>query len=270
MKEPRAESRMVLGLPMDDLPREAIESAFEIAKWLNSGIDAVMFPSAGLDSFAAIPFAREFQPLLKTWKNIDFERFASDRRALLERCRREMERMAASFGLPAPVRLARGEGQAEFEESATATDVIAIPAPLRRMERHFSGFPALVEAALEAKSSTLIVPQPPARRTGPVMAVIGAGDDPALAVARKIAEAARSELVVARAAAPAPAAANGARTRRERNLPPLADVRHALVGGLNDVRERVVVMSGKVASKFGADWPLEIVLSRRVPLLIVK
>ncbi len=272
MDTANAAGRILLGIPLGFAPRGPIEAAFELARWLGSGIEAVLMPHAGLQSLGVIPFAREFQPLLNAWTDVGVERIERDRRAAIRRCEEEIARFAAGFGVPGLVRVAEGEAAAALDENGRPGAVIAIPAPRRRGEEQFTLYPLLIEQALRGPSSTLLLPQPSARRSGPVLAVVQGDDDPARDVAERIARAADAKLVIARhgeAPGSAPRSMSSAGLR-ERGLVLSGDVVRALTGGWRDMGERVVVLSSRAAPCLAAAAALDIVLARRVPLLIVK
>ncbi len=261
-RAPLGFKRMVLGLHQG-APRRATALAVEFAQLFDIELLGLFIEDAGLRHLAGMPFAREISSLGGGWRRIEPARatreldlaagsaerqFVEAARAL-ERRQFEIVRACAAEALAAALR---------------AGDIVAIGAPVAAAERAAEPFASLLEAAFGSSAAVMLAPARLARSAGPIVAIAAGPDDPSIAAAAAIAEAAGEQLVVvdlARGAAEEWLAA-----RREAALR-LAFADDALPRALQSLKERLAVVSRGVV---GNRIALAIAASRGVPALSVE
>ena len=186
--------RMVLGLHQG-APRRATALAVEFAQLFDIELLGLFIEDAGLRHLAGMPFAREISSLGGGWRRIE-----------PARATRELD-LAAGSAERQFVEAARALERRQFEivracaaEALAATlrsgDIVAIGAPVAAAERAAEPFASLLEAAFGSSAAVMLAPARLARSAGPIVAIAAGPDDPSIAAAAAIAEAAGEQLVV--------------------------------------------------------------------------
>jgi hypothetical protein len=273
MTESRSEQRIVLGLTATMTRREPIESAASVARWLGSRMDAVLLTDPALAAFGAIPFAREFQPLARVWRDFGMDRLADECDLVATRCRRLFDAVSEAAGVSASFHGDISDPAEAFAKFADTLDVIALPAPEWSGEASVEPYPGLLRAALASASAILFLPRGPAPRRGPVLAFVD-GNERVASLGAQIAHATNETLVLARArnatAKSKSAAIPGLRADQIRETAITGDPLEALRKGLREIRERIVIAPLTDAMTRQASLPFDIVAARRTPLLLVR
>jgi len=261
--------RMVLGLHQG-APRRATALAVEFAQLFDIELLGLFIEDAGLRHLAGMPFAREISSLGGAWRRIeparatreldlaagDAERQFIEAARALERRQFEIVRARAAEALAAILR---------------SGDIMAIGAPAAAAERAAEPFASLLEAAFRSSAAVMLAPARRARSAGPVVAIASGPDDPSIAAATAIAEAAGEDVVVVdlRAGAAdawlaARRAAGAVPSARREGAPKLAFADDALPQALQSLKERLAVLGrSAVANKLA----LAIAATRGVPVL---
>ncbi|MGD0187619.1 MAG: hypothetical protein ABSC25_20550 [Roseiarcus sp.] len=254
-------TRMVLGLH-PGAPRRATALAVEFAELFDIELLGLFIEDLGLRHLSGMPFAREISSLGGGWRPIE-----------PARATRELD-LAAGEAERRFVEAARSLARRQFEivraragEALAATlrsgDIVAIGAPLAAAERAAEPFASLLEAAFGSSAAVMLAPARRARSAGPIVAIAAGPDDPSIAAAAAIAEAAGEELVVVDLRAGA--AEDWLAARRE-TAPRLAFADDALPQALQSLRERLAVVSrGPIGNRIA----LTVAATRGVPALSV-
>ena len=225
-----------------DTPRQA--AAF--ARVLGVDLLGVFVEDETLLSAGAFPFAREFNPVTREWRKLEPDRLAAEIRAASELARRTLADAARDAGLTERFERLRGDTAEHLAGFCVAGDIVVVSTA-----GHQAHVGRLVwDMAHRSAASVLVLPPdgaPPdgARRDGPVAAIVSGPDDPALGVARAIADVMEAPPLV---------------------LPMTHGDPAAVALMLGDARERLIVMTRDGT----ADTAAFLARSRGVPVLIVE
>lgn len=180
--------RIVLEFRTGAHSSEAVRSAAELAELLQLELFGRYVEDPGLAQLARTSFAREFRVLEGQWRELDSISAAASAELAIAAARRLFLQAAASapvLGGFEVVRASAAPGRGRSTE-----EIVAIVQPAGMAE-------AAVPGDLPGEASAaLLLPRHHGRRRGPVVAIGTSENDPALAMARAIALAAREPLVL--------------------------------------------------------------------------
>jgi hypothetical protein len=248
-----------------------LKVAAEVAALLRLELRGLFVKEEGLAHFAALPFARELNPLSGVWRPLDAASVSRE----IEDAAREAEQFfnetVKQLGLSCEFEVVR-ESIAATVETMTRGDIYVAAEPAGAWERAAGSHQAVLDAALRSAGAVLLAPRRVARDTGNIVAVARTPDDPSIEIAAAIARAANEELVVVEdfATDAESGAATGRKEAGVRRLRVHDGERpniHEIASLLAPVRERLVVIS---ADEGFAELASAITARRRVPVLIVE
>jgi hypothetical protein len=273
MSERRVEFRqMVLGLPQSPRDYAAVMVAATLGKLLHMDLVAAFIEDATVIDAAALPGAREFRCLERTWRPMVVSELVREVEHMASAARRRFNDAVQTRGLGMSARFARGSSAEVVSSLAMADDIIVIVEPCNPAERVTHQFTRLVEAAFGAAAAVMFVPSAIVRTTGPIVALCPGGDDASIPAALAIAAAARERLIILSAAADLAssggwrerAAAAGVKCAVLAVTDQAADVA-GLVRDLSPHGERLVVVS---RDALGGAVAAELAKRRGIPVLV--
>lgn len=224
--------RIVLNLPPGEAPGAALEAAAALARWLDAQLLGLFVENAALYEYARLPFAREIAPGA-AWRPLAPERLVDDYVAMAAAAQRRLRTIAERAGVPYEFEILRGD-PAESLARAAADDLLALLVPADPLACWAP--PREVLAA-----GQLILPRRLRRASGPVVVVATRPEEPAQAVAARIAAAAGEGLIALEAERDA-ARALPPEARRTRCAPNA----QAAAAALQATRERLIVIPRSV------------------------
>lgn len=268
--------RAVLGLQLDVLDRAAIEVAARLAELLQLDLHGLFVLDDTLRELADYPSAREFVLTARGWRPLDLERLLREQDLAARTAQRMFTQVAKAVRVPSTFEIVPGPAARTFASVSGASDILIIAEPRAASACVTRSFSLSVEAAIRSTAAVLLIPRSVLRRSGPIVVVAGAPDDPAIETGSAIANAAQEEMILVEAyegmsGAACAAAINGRlviqripATRRS-----LADVRHIseLIGDRN---ESLIVFAREGFYAAGDLTGMDIAESRRVPVLILE
>lgn len=277
MAEVTSYRRLLLDLRPGRLDRTALRAAAELARLLDVEILGVFVEDQSVVGAANLPFARELQLPARDWRPVNAERLAAELQAAAEHARRLLLREGEAAGIGCRFEVRRGDPATTIASLCSFHDIIAVAEPGEAIERLTDTAGRVRNAALSSEATVLLLPSRPSRSAGPIVVLIAAIDDPALAVAARLAATSQAPLVVVFAADGAPTSAAIHKASRAAGLPAerveilalgsrtVSSVLHAL-----DARQqRLVVMSRNgIALPDGAAARLAEELG--VPVLVIE
>ncbi len=248
--------RIVLGLPYR-VPPHAVQLAAEFARLLRLDVHGLFAEEESLRGLAALPFAREFHPLGGGWRPLDIEQLSRDLDIAKRNAEKAFAETAKTLETACRFEVVRGSMAETLASISRASDIVLITEPETEAERITAQFRSVVDAAMRSLAAVLLVPSRVARRSGVIVAVAAGPGDPSIEVAKALAGAANTDLVVVE-----PFKSGGEGPRAEaRRTPTIWQVGSAL----EKIRERLIVMTRSEES------PPSIIASlRRVPILILE
>jgi len=263
--------RVLLVLDLDSPHRDAIEVATRFAELLNLNLVGLFALDNALQQLAAYPSAREFVSAGSTWRPIDLDRLVHEQMLAAKAATRVFRELTRAIGVPTTFEIVTGPSLQAFVSTSRALDILVVAEPTRASAAATRAFSLVFDAAMHSPASVLLVPRSVRRRTGPIVAIAGAPDDPGMAVASAIAAAAHEELVMIEAyqaeASTAGSVLQGVSTRR------ISAGRRALTNAqlaawfLNGNESLVVITREGIAA--ADDIGLALAEQRRVPVLIL-
>jgi hypothetical protein len=271
---PHSFKRLVLGLA-SSAPDRAMRVAVDFAALLNVDLLGLFLEDTALRDLARIPFAREFRPLGGGWHPIDVTRMSQDLDLAARTVERFFTEAASGLATKCEFEVVRGRTSETIASISRTGDIVIVAEPVSPAERATRQFEALMEAAFHSAAAVLVVPPQIARRTGAIVAVAAAPDDPSVETAGAIALAATESLILLEC---------GERRYDEARLRALVDrsglaVRRVVAGkaSLDDpaacahafrtMQERLVVMTRDTRTPQVA---VAIASARRVPVLVIE
>jgi len=186
--------RMVVGLPQSMANRAAVETALDLAEFLNIELLATFVADPTLPTLAGLSGARELRALDQEWQAIDVAQITRDIDHAITVARQRFAESVKSRTMKTSFDIVAG---AEVIASLIrADDIVAIIEPIHPGEKITRHFTRLLDAAFETAAAILAVPSRIVRTTGPIMAVATAPEDPSIRVALEIAAALKERLIV--------------------------------------------------------------------------
>jgi hypothetical protein len=265
--------RVVLGLQHNRSPA-GLKVAMEVAALLRLEVCGFFVKEEGLANFAALPFARELNPLSGAWQSIDVERLSLQVDAAASSAERLLAEAVSRRGLSFQFQIVHGSITETIASLTRSGDIYVASVPTSPLERATGSFQLLLDTALRSAAAVLLVPSRLDRQTGSIVAVANDRNDICIDVATAIAGAAKEDLVIIEdfAVETEPQVATGA-ARAEVKITRLRgdQVRswntRDIVSFFQPLQERLVVISGNTAADVIAT---SIAGARRVPVLIVE
>ena len=189
-------ARALLALDLDAPHRDAIAFATEIAEQLKLSLVGLFALDDTVRELAGYPGARELLPGSSAWRQIDLERIVHEQMLAAESARRLLSELAGTAGVPSTFEIVSGPLSKALASISRASDILVVAEPHRASASMTRSFGLLVDAAIRSTASVLFIPRAARWRKGPVVSLVGAPDDPGIAVASAIAAAARTELIL--------------------------------------------------------------------------
>ena len=187
--------RIVLAFTHGAAPLPALRTAADFARLLDAELHGLLVEDERLFAAAALSFTRQLDAALR-WQPLSQEGLAEQYAAAAGLLRRHLLRAAEAAGVVGRFTVVRGDPLALLASSAGTADLLAVlEAPGSPAARLAASWAASARGAGE-EPATLHVPREAGPRSGAVVAVLASRDDPALALARRIAAAAGERLLV--------------------------------------------------------------------------
>lgn len=205
MAEVTSYRRLLLDLRPGGLDRATLRAAAELARLLDVEILGVFVEDQSVVGAAKLPFARELRLPARDWRPVDADRLAADLQAAAEQARLLLLREGEAAGISCRFVVQRGDPATTIANLCSFHDIVAVAEPEEAVERLTGTIGRVRDAALSSAATVLLLPSRPGRSAGPIVALIAAIDDPALAVAARLASASHEPLVVVFAADVTPA-----------------------------------------------------------------
>jgi hypothetical protein len=241
--------RIVMGLPYN-MPVHGVRLATEFARLLRLDLYGLFVEEESLRGLAALPFAREFQPLGGGWRPLDIDQLSRDLEMAAKNAEKAFAAAARTLQTGCRFEVVRGSMAETIAAISGAGDIVLITEPEGAADRMTAQFRSILDVAMRSAAAVLLVPCRIARQSGVVVAIATEPGDPSIEVAKAVASAANAELVVVE-------------TFKTAGRPPatLSEIGAAL----GNVIERLIVVSRTDESPLAA-----IAALRRVPILIVE
>lgn len=186
MLAPMQFRRLVLAVGHGEAGAATLRGAAEAARLLRLALHCVLIEDEALHLLPALPFARELRLPTHEWRPLDPARLAQDLAATEAALRRDLATVAARIGIAQALEVQRGDPEACLGGLCVAGDIVVLAArPAARLHR----------AALHSAASVLLLPAAAPPHVAPVAVLLAGPDDPALAVAARIAQDSRSVLL---------------------------------------------------------------------------
>jgi hypothetical protein len=260
--------RALLALDLDAPYRDVIEVAARLAELLKLTLVGLFALDDTLQQLAAYPGAREFVRAGGTWRQIDFDRMVHEQMLAAQAANRVLRELTGASTVPTRFEIVTGPATQAFVSMSCAFDILVVAEPTRASACATRSFSLLLDAAMRSPASVLLVPRSIRRRKGPIVAIAGAPDDPGVAAASAIAEAAHEKLVVIEAYQRAGPAAGAVPEGRRPAGRALTDARHVEALLANGNESLIVITRDSLAAT--DDVGLIIAEQRRVPVLILE
>jgi len=267
--------RAVLGLQLDVLDRETIEVAAGLAELLEVDLHGLFVLDDTLRELADYPSAREFVLTTRGWRPIDLERLLREQDLAARTAQRMFTQVAKAVRVPSTFEIVPGPAARTFASVSGATDILIIAEPRPASACVTRSFSVSVEAAIRSTAAVLLIPRSVLRRSGPIVVIAAAPDDPAIETGSAIAAAAQEGMIIVEAyegmsGAARAAAINGRSVihRTPATGQSLSDMRR-LSELIGDRNESLIVLTRESFYRAGDRTAIDIAESRRVPVLIL-
>jgi hypothetical protein len=196
MLHPIAFKRMILGWPQSQADYPLVDATVKLAELLRLHLLATFADDRSLMHVAGLPFVRELRPLGAGWHSFDVGQLAAELERSSAIAHRLFDQVVRNCTVEASFRVERGTAADIVASLATAEDIVVVIEPSNPAERVTQQFTRLIEAAFRAAASVMIVPSRIARRSGPIVAVASAPEDPSIRAAAGFASMTREKLIV--------------------------------------------------------------------------
>ncbi len=208
MAEVTSYHRLLLDLRPGGLDRATLRAAAGLARLLDVEMLGIFVEDQSVVGAANLPFARELQLPARDWRPVNADRLAAELQVAAEQARLLLLREGKAAGIRCRFVVRRGDPATTIASLCSFHDIVAVAEPEEAIERLTGTAGRVRDAALSSEATVLLLPSRPSRSAGPVIVLIAAIDDPALAVAARLAATSREPLVIVFASdvAPAPAA----------------------------------------------------------------
>jgi hypothetical protein len=268
--------RAVLGLQIDPLDRAALEVATGLAELLKLHLHALFVQDDQFRELAEYPSAREFVLTARNWRAINLDRLLHEEDLAARMAQRMFTEVARARRVPSTFGIVPGPPARTFASVSSASDILMIAEPRAAFAGVTSSFSLLVDAAIQSAAAVLLIPRWVLRRNGPVVAIAGAPDDPAIETATAIATAMQQEMILFEAYEGMSSAAR-VTAINDRSVPQISaaaarsmsDARH-LSELIGDRNESIIVLTRECFYTAGDRTGMHIAESRRVPVLLLE
>jgi hypothetical protein len=264
-------NRILLGVQRG-VPDQTMRLAAELADLLQIELIGLFLEDDGLRSLARLPFTREFQLLGGGWRPLDLARLSHDLELAAKSAERAFAETARQHQTRYQFKIIQGPITEAIASVSAAGDIVMLaehPNPAERMTQQFLW---LRDAAFQSPAAVMLVPSRVVRKTGPVIAIAAAADDPSIDTAAAIAATAKADLIVIDAfndagTDPRPSVDPGRAAKRlALGSAALFDPAGA-ISALRPTEERLIVMRrGVLDERFAS----AIAAARHVPVLMIE
>lgn len=181
--------RIVLDLGGSGRNAQTAQFVAELAELLDVDLLGRFVEDSEIAKLAGLPFAREFRFLEHDWYTLAQDDILHASEIAVAAARRMFEQATSSSTARHQFQVVRHETSAKMRRRG---EEIAVIRPQARPEEPFE---LMLEAAFQIAAGVLIVPTKIVRRSGPVMAVAAAPDDPIVGLAQRLATSAGERLL---------------------------------------------------------------------------
>lgn len=242
--------------------------AVDVARLLGLDLFGLFVEDERLLRLAALPFAREFNPLAG-WRSIDGAQLARDLQVAASGAQRSFAEAVKTLPTACEFVIVRGTMDEAISAHARPDDIVVLSVPAALGESSAERFALLIDTVLQLAAGALLIPRQIARHAGDVVAIAARPDDPSIGLAAAIARAAEEELVIIEPfdhdAIDRPPRPDDRRAVRKLARAALSDPA-LLVASFRGERERLVVVTQGAGE---ASLPTILASWRRVPVLII-
>lgn len=182
-----AHRRLIVELWHGGADARTLRSIAAVAALLELDLHGLFIEDASLFDLAALPFVRELRLPTHEWQAVETARIATELRHAAAASQRLLREVAAALGVANAFEIRRGEPDETLAAIAAGGDIVVICEPASPGSRLASGAARLQTAAHASGASLLFLPAGYRPRSGPVVAVLDGGSDPALALAARAA-----------------------------------------------------------------------------------
>ncbi len=248
--------------------RHGLSIAVDMARLLGLDLFGLFVEEESLLRLAALPFAREFNPL-GGWRALDTEQLSRELRSAASSAQRMFTEAVKTLPRACEFVTVRSSMAEAIATHAQPGDIVILSGPATIGEFSVDRFPLLIDRALRSAAAVLLVPRRIARHAGDVVAIATRPDDPSIRLAADIARAADEELVIIELFANdvSDRSAQSEDRRVTRKAAPVALSDPALlVAALRGERERLVALTHRAADP---SLPTMLTSWRRVPVLVI-
>lgn len=191
--------RAVLGFNCETYNVVALDIAAHLAGALRLDLLGIFVMDHMLDLIADYPGAREFVTSAGDWRAVDRDRLLAEQRELAQGLARLFGTKTAAEKLAGTFQILSGRAPDILTASTSHTDILVVAEPSSGVGFVTNTFTILLETAIRSHASVLLIPRTARRRRGPILAIAGSQDDPAIETARVIAAAAGEDIVIVEA-----------------------------------------------------------------------
>lgn len=191
--------RVVVGLPPSAGDYPAIAAAAAVAELLRLPLVAAFADDRTLFDVAALSCVRELRPTGGGWHAIDAAQLAREIESAADTARRLCDAAVRRHRIEWRFDLARDSIARLIGSLADRGDIVAVIEPKNPADRITQQFSQFLDAAFKTHASLMMVPSRPVRSAGPIVAIAETADDQSIAVARKLATAAREKMFIVNA-----------------------------------------------------------------------
>lgn len=188
--------RAVLGFDCETYNVAALDVAAHLARALRLDLFGIFVLDQMLDLIADYPGAREFVTSGRHWRAVDRAQLREQELELALGLRRIFDAKAAAEKLAGTFEVASGRVSDILAGTTMRTDILVIAEPRNTIGLVTKTFPVILEMAIRSHASVLLVPRRAMQRRGPILAIAGSPNDPAIATAQAIAAASSENLAI--------------------------------------------------------------------------
>jgi hypothetical protein len=178
--------RIVVQLSLRPISRSALAFVAELARSLGTEVLAQFQRDESLLNLVEFPGTREFRVLERAWQELAVERIPLDLDLAARTAERLFREASRSSGITGRFEITERPSQ---PADVARGDILVIYEPEAPIERLGQSLPQLIQSQLSAGTTFLIVPGTIDPRGADVTALSLSPVDPALALARRVAEA---------------------------------------------------------------------------------
>jgi hypothetical protein len=178
------------------LDRRVMQTAAELARLLGIDLHVVFVTDGVLQALAEMPFARELRMPGHEWHPLAPDRVAGEQEQAIARARRMLQEVIAALGVTGGFEVRQGDPAELLSSLSEASDIVVVAESARVGERASGSHARRTRAAWESAASVLLLPSRVRAVRGAIAVVPAGADDPAVALAARIALRAGEDLVL--------------------------------------------------------------------------